>query len=399
MIPSLLSDQQKLFLLARLLKAPDLQQSQLGKCLVELKATITDEFKPLASKDSFPEEIEVYEDILHVLSEIEDVSRFPLLCGRHIVAVGGAFSAGKSSFVNSFLKNDILPTAIERTTALPTYIVNAPVEAISACALSGRVQQLTNADFNFLTHTACRDFGISLSTFLRYLSLSTPVMPYKNIAFLDTPGYSADPRYGERLSDEMIAEESLRGADTIVWCVDTDNGNVRQTDIQFLHRLGHNRRIFIVFTKADLKDPTDLAGMKDLAMKTLTNAGVAVEGVAMYSAHYPEEYPAAELNQFLNGIDHCKKSLVWREAISKSIHRYVNYHENSKNELKRQRKILNDIDLFMGVIEEEDHGKRSKKNQASNKINGIRDELLNDKNKEGWLGLIQDIFKEKLIYE
>ena len=350
MIPSLLRDQHRLFLLSRLLMAARRERSEAEQSLDKLHEIIEEKFKPLANQDDLPNEIETYDDLLRGTEEVADLCRFPLLAGRHVVAIGGAFSSGKSSFVNSFLGKNILPTAIERTTALPTYIVNASAEVINAVTHAGRMQQLRKVDFEFLTHNSTRDYNIDLNTFLRYLTISSPSMPFGNIAFLDTPGYSADPQYGLALSDQMIAEQHLRSADAVIWCVDTENGCFRQTDIEFLQRLGHHRPLFVVFNKADKPDPADLPGIKTQAEQTLLNAGLQVSGIAMYSSHFPEEYPAEELTAFLEEINQEKKAPAWQKLISKTLRSYIEFHSHEKDKLAQQISLLNRLTLILEAV-------------------------------------------------
>jgi GTPase SAR1 family protein len=327
--------------------APRRELTAAEQALGKLREIIDNKFKLLANLDNFPNEIEIYDDLLNGMEEVSDLCRFPLLSGRHIVAIGGAFSSGKSSFVNSFLGKDILPTAIERTTALPTYIVNAPAEVISAATLAGRMQQLRLIDFEFLTHNSAKDHNISLSTFLRYLTLSSPEMPFENIAFLDTPGYSADPQYGLAVSDQIIAEQHLRSADAIIWCVDVENGGFRQSDIEFLHRLGTSRPLWVVFNKADLKDPLELPAIKAQAENSLLSAGLAISGLTLYSSHFPEEYPAEELAAFLQEIGREKKTPSWRDVISNTFQSYVDFHSSERDNLEQQINLFNRLNIVL----------------------------------------------------
>lgn len=347
MIRSLLRDQHRLFLLARLLMAPRQERSGAEQALNELQKFIDNEFKPVANEDSLPNEIEMYDELLRGMEQVTDLCRFPLLAGRHVVAIGGAFSSGKSSFINSFLHKEILPSDIQRTTALPTYIVKAPAEVISAVTIAGRLQQLGVEDFKFLTHNSAKDHNINLSTFLRYLTLSTPAMPFEHIAFLDTPGYSSDPQYGVAVSDEMIAEQHLRTADAIVWCVDADNGVLRGSDIEFLRRLGHNRALFVVFNKAELKGHAELPGIRKQAERTLLNNGIKVAGLTMYSSHDPKEYPAEDLTNFLMKIGHEKKGASWHDAISATFRSYVDFHSAERDKLEPQISLLNRLTLVI----------------------------------------------------
>ena len=69
---------------------------------------------------NFPE---LYFDFTEEFERFKDFILYDGLIGKNIVALGGGFSSGKSTFLNSVLGEDILPSAITPSTSVPTYIV------------------------------------------------------------------------------------------------------------------------------------------------------------------------------------------------------------------------------------------------------------------------------------
>ena len=71
-----------------------------------------------------------------------------------IVPVVGGFSAGKSTLLNSFLGNEILPTAVTPETALATELRYSDSNYIEAVTASGAVERHQLADFARLKDNA-----------------------------------------------------------------------------------------------------------------------------------------------------------------------------------------------------------------------------------------------------
>ena len=59
----------------------------------------------------------------NICEKVEYAVNFPLYYHKNVIALCGRFSSGKTSMINSFLQNDVLPTDINPTTALNTYVV------------------------------------------------------------------------------------------------------------------------------------------------------------------------------------------------------------------------------------------------------------------------------------
>lgn len=249
----------QLLLLKRLLRPKSRTQSKAAKALEDLNRVLQQEYRPLAQKDDYPDEADMFERLQATMDRAEEMVSFPFLAGRKIIAIGGAFSSGKSTFVNSLLQEEILPTAIQRTTAVPTYIARSTVQTTFAYTKAGRREYLTSRMFQTLTHEFGERLGMSVASMARYLALTSEKMPFTNLAFLDTPGYTGDVDDDPSdKSDIALARESLVGSDALIWCVDVENGDIRENDLQFLESLNFPKEIIIIITKADLKLPSDV---------------------------------------------------------------------------------------------------------------------------------------------
>lgn len=198
-------------------------------------------------------------DLQEVYEQFEDFLVFQDMIGKKIVAVGGGFSTGKSSFLNKLMGKTAegqvrLPTDTAASTSVPTYLMHADgEESIRAINLfDSRITDLTTDDVGILAHgfEEKSNLGVSLGQLIQRMFISTPRQPYAHIAFLDTPGYSKpDNKDYSARTDEQIAKEQLNHSDFIFWFV---NGSVLpQTDIDFLKQLDTHIPKAIILNKAD----------------------------------------------------------------------------------------------------------------------------------------------------
>lgn len=198
-------------------------------------------------------------DLQEVYEQFEDFLVFQDMIGKKIVALGGGFSTGKSSFLNNLMGKTAegqvrLPTDTAASTSVPTYLMHADGEdSIRAINLfDSRITDLTTDDVGILAHgfEEKSNLGVSLGQLIQRMFISTPRQPYAHIAFLDTPGYSKpDNKDYSARTDEQIAKEQLNHSDFIFWFV---NGSVLpQTDIDFLKQLDTHIPKAIILNKAD----------------------------------------------------------------------------------------------------------------------------------------------------
>lgn len=198
-------------------------------------------------------------DLQEVYEQFEDFLVFQDMIGKKIVALGGGFSTGKSSFLNNLMGKTAedqvrLPTDTAASTSVPTYLMHADgEESIRAINLfDSRITDLTTDDVGILAHgfEEKSNLGVSLGQLIQRMFISTPRQLYAHIAFLDTPGYSKpDNKDYSARTDEQIAKEQLNHSDFIFWFV---NGSVLpQTDIDFLKQLDTHIPKAIILNKAD----------------------------------------------------------------------------------------------------------------------------------------------------
>ncbi|MGN1416445.1 MAG: GTPase domain-containing protein, partial [Oscillospiraceae bacterium] len=247
---------------------------------------------------NFPE---LYGDFCSEFERFKEFILFEPLIGKTVAALGGGFSSGKSSFLNALMnstagdnsrKNNILPAAIDPSTSVPAYIVHSSSEA-SACGFNifnSRVV-LDIEDIKPISHgfgsneDDPEDTGIQMGQLLKTIFASTPLQPFENIAFLDTPGYSkAESADHTDKTDESIARRQLNGADCIMWFIDSDRGTFPEEDIKFLKSVENPKApLLIIINKADKKTDSDLRDIKETVKNIARQRGIDFVDVCTFT--------------------------------------------------------------------------------------------------------------------
>src|SRR5690606_40573590 len=69
-------------------------------------------------------------DFIHEMENFYKFCMLPELADKVIVGIGGAFSAGKSSFLNGILGQKVLSVEIDPTTSIHTYLIHGEQQKI-----------------------------------------------------------------------------------------------------------------------------------------------------------------------------------------------------------------------------------------------------------------------------
>ncbi len=264
---------------------------------------------PDTLKHNAPEDFyELYTDFKAVYEKFRDFILYDKLIGKNIVALGGGFSSGKSSFLNAFMGKNVLPADIDPSTSVPTYIVKGEKHEVTGINVFDAKVRMKPRDIKKIAHgfgeVEDEDGGkvseeVTLGHILENIFFSTPLHIYDNIAFLDTPGYSRpdSEKYSAR-TDARIARRQLNGGDYILWFVQADAGTITEEDIKFIKTLREEIPKFIIVSKADKKNPQDLLAIMEKIRYTLHVKGVRFVEVAAFT-NRPEQVEDPELLRLL----------------------------------------------------------------------------------------------------
>lgn len=280
-------------------------------------------------------EMEIYTKLTDLSDKISEQNKVKLLNDRTIIGIGGKFSSGKSKFINSLLDDDILPEKQNPTTSIPTYIISNENDTIKALTFNNMEIELDLEAMQALTHEFYEKYNIGFSSFIKNLIIQSKNMMYKNIAFLDTPGYTKyDLDSKKSISDEEKARLHLKASDYVIWLVDAENGEISQKDIEFLKSIAIETKVLVVFNKADKKTENDIYSIVKNSENTLNVHGIKYFGVTAYSALDGEEYLGnKKIEEFLNEAQNYKNS---KENIEKQINDILSLLEKQINDIENK---------------------------------------------------------------
>ena len=88
------------------------------------KKIINEKIPETVKKNAPADYYELYTDFKSEYEKFRDFILYDSLIGKNIVALGGGFSSGKSSFLNALNGEAALPEDVDPSTSVPTYIVN-----------------------------------------------------------------------------------------------------------------------------------------------------------------------------------------------------------------------------------------------------------------------------------
>lgn len=249
--------------------------------------------------------LELYEQFLDLCAQLSARQKIRKIQDKVVVSFGGAFSAGKSKFINSISGiENILPVAQVPTTSIPTYIIKSNRDELRANSIYGYATNLTAEAMNALTHEFYDVYGIGFSSFVDSIIVESSRFSLpKDIALLDTPGYTKhDEKSDSKLtiSDKERAFEQLRASDYLIWLADIDSGCLTDEDLNFIKELRIKTPILIVFTKADKKPESEIQSIIRAARETIDGTSIDCFGITAYSSNQNKEYGNRLIPQFIN---------------------------------------------------------------------------------------------------
>lgn len=300
-----------------------------------------------------PTYYELYTDFRAEYDKFRNFILYDRLIGKNIVALGGGFSSGKSSFLNALNDEPALPADIDPTTSVPTYIVHGENYDVQGINIFDTKIQLCTDDMSKIAHGFGEilddDDGIvvesaMLGHVLESIFLSTPMQTYHNIAFLDTPGYSKlDSQEYSIKTDADIARRQLSTSNFILWFVQADAGTITEEDIEFIKSLSEDIPKLIILNKADKKPEQELATIIEKIQSTLDLKGVCHEGVYTFSSVDPEEYESDKIRAHLEGWNNQQYQVRFAHNFKTLFLHCRKFYENKLQEEGRRREQLNRV--------------------------------------------------------
>lgn len=264
---------------------------------------------PDTLKMSAPEDFyDLYMDFKSEYEKFRDFILYDKLIGKNIVALGGGFSSGKSSFLNALMGKSVLPADIDPSTSVPTYIVRGDRHEVTGINVFDAKVQMQPRDIKKIAHgfgeledddDAKVTDSVTLGHVLESIFFSTPLHQYDNLAFLDTPGYSKpDSEKYSAKTDEQIARRQLNSSNYILWFVQADAGTITEEDIKFIRSLRDGIPLLVIVNKADKKNLADLKNIIAKIRSVLEIRSVRYIGVFAFTSRL-EQIEDEELQTYI----------------------------------------------------------------------------------------------------
>ncbi|MCQ2682688.1 dynamin-like GTPase family protein [Helicobacter pylori] len=385
-------------LIARILNAKTSNEG-----LEEYQQILDNEFLEFASGvDSLKEKEIALLMLQEIKKELQLVASYPSLFQKTMVAVGGGFSAGKSTFLNNLLGLKLkLPEHMNPTTAIPTYCLKGKKEVLMGFSQNGGMVELPHLTFN---HAFLKSLGFNLKEIMPFMLLSVPSAPFEFLCFIDTPGYNPGNQ-GYTGGDKEASKESLQHAKHILWLISCECGELHKDDLEYLQELyEEGKQVFIVLSRADKRTKSQLEEVAIKIRETLKDNGIEFLGICAYSAtRYQEIKEFSEKSKVFNSLEKFLKKLNQRSEkqneILESLYEVHRMHEKAieqdANQFKRYQKALHSIKLDLMQKGFDDFS-----DATFNKIHSLKKEFSEQERSKrenlAQLNEVIDLFKESV---
>lgn len=218
-----------------------------------------------------------YETFYPYVNNINDICKYnemPLL-----LVIMGEFKSGKSTFINTFLGEDVLKTDITPATAAVTLLTYGRKPKIILHKVDG-----TNEGFPIdMLHKLSSEGDckyVELRKSINYIEVFLPVNILKYITIVDTPGLNSINQYHTQATKNFI-----ENADLVLWLFSYTNVGTK-SEIGIIESIAKTTKIIGVINRIDEHDPEeeDLDDFINLVHRKLQKSIDKVVGVSSTQA-------------------------------------------------------------------------------------------------------------------
>ena len=191
-----------------------------------------------------------FEDIKKSVQSLGELKQ-DIIGTELIVPVVGAFSAGKSTLINSFLHSELLPVNITPETALATELRHSTSDYIEAIKADGEADRFDIGDIGSIKEKA-RQY-----TYLKVFLNSEPLREIAPLVLVDMPGFDSPLDAHQR----AVLTYLDRGSHYAV-LISVEEGTVTRSIQRQLSEFHEFDKAFSVFlSKANLRSESDVVAI------------------------------------------------------------------------------------------------------------------------------------------
>jgi tetratricopeptide (TPR) repeat protein/GTP-binding protein EngB required for normal cell division len=189
-----------------------------------------------------------------------------------LVAVMGEFNAGKSSFVNALVGDEVAPTGVTPTTATVNILRYGPSSGARVVYHDGTVRELGPASVDpFL-----RELSDAQAASVRVVEIFHPLEALRRVEIVDTPGLNSI-----RPEHEKVARDFLVEADALVWVFALGQAAKASEKEALTLARGAGKHVLGVLNKIDGASDDDVRAVMAHVKK---GVGALVDDVVPFSA-------------------------------------------------------------------------------------------------------------------
>jgi len=317
--------------------------------------------------------VRYFEDIKTALASHENSNASHENSNATQVVVAGAFSSGKSTFLNTILgHNGLLPTDTDAASIVNTFIYcsnNIKEVSVKGVNLKNVLVQLDTDVLQCIQHSS--KSNVYLASVLEKLIIEYPANKLtKGLSFIDTPGYnnSGVKNASNGRTDKETAMQALKEGDVLFWLVEIGDGTVVSTGKEMINLFLDNNKdgkVVIIFNKADKKN---CAEMESIVQAAAMDFDVLQDSrfidVIAYSSSDTKifySFKGYSLDQVFEKVRCCSTGSSEVQKIMKDVETFFNdnieYHAEERTKwakkLLEKKKEKNKMVDFLDKIEKE----------------------------------------------
>ena len=287
-----------------------------------------------------------------ILSEMKLIADCPQLYSKNIGAIGGGFSSGKSSFINSFIssKKVRLAEGIKPVTAIPSYVIYDEDSQVHGVSFRGGRFPISLEMYKEISHEFIKSFQFDLKEVISYTTVLAQMEDkyFSNLCIIDTPGYNP-PGSGNTGQDLETARRYIQKANFLIWTIGLDAiGTIPQSDIDFLKGIelfgiNPDKRLYIIANKAQLKTKDDLESILDNIEDTLNDNDLAYDGISAYNSLKKELLDSRKSNIFEFLETHNRPSRKYAELKGMLYDVFKDYFVEANNDYDEREKKRKEV--------------------------------------------------------
>lgn len=149
------------------------------------------------------------------------------------ITLVGSFSVGKSSLLNMLLQEPLLPSALEETTALPTFIEYGSQRALSLVGQDGSLQPLDEEHFAQVTTLAPEGAACSV--------VSLPLPWLQGVSIIDLPGLGSTSA-----THRAYTQAQIRQTDAVLYLLSPSGPSASDmATLQLIQQLGKRVKVLV----------------------------------------------------------------------------------------------------------------------------------------------------------